>query len=200
MLKDCLAFEPGANASHAASVAKVAGCVAAGNMTRRFVAWHCGVAQSGRLHLAAPRCVPGLTLDYGALVLEPHRAFGRLFDLLCLVTPSVAPAAPPPRGQEQLNGAPPPPRAASPWYDQWAARREAALAAALLAYPPGLKSGRSRPSTNSTGHFEDGLPQDFASQAERPWELPDAATLGWLDAPQLRAFFADLSDAAAACK
>jgi len=170
-------------------------------MTKRFVRFHCDVATSGRLHLAPPRCAyaasfvarsldqqinlrcsassaqsaahafvaryarrnrPGLTLDYGALVLQPNRAFLRLFDFLCLVTPAVAAAT-------SASAA-----AAPPWYDRWAPTRDAALAAALRAYPPGLKSGRPRPSNDSTGHFEDGLPSDFDKQADRPWELPDA--------------------------
>ena len=208
VLKDCHAFETGANASHAPTAARVAGCVRAGEMTRRFVRFHCDVAASGRVHLAPPRCVPGLTLDYGALVLQPHRAFLRLFDFLCLVTPDVTPspaaaAAATPQGAGSLPTtaatavARTPP---SPWYDRWAPTREASLAAALRAYPPGLKSGRPRPSDNSTGHFEDGLPADFDAQADRPWELPDAATLGWLNATQLRGFFADLSHAVASCR
>ena len=121
-------------------------------------------------------------------MLQPNRAFLRLFDFLCLVTPAVAAAT-------SASAA-----AAPPWYDRWAPTRDAALAAALRAYPPGLKSGRPRPSNDSTGHFEDGLPSDFDNQADRPWELPDAATLGWLDAAQLRGFFADLNAAVASCR
>ena len=132
------------------------------------------------LHLKA--CSIVCTLQ--ALVLQPTRGFARLLEF-------AAAAAPPRRCFAAAAGEKP-----RPWDAE-----EAQLAAALRAFPPGLKEGRVRPSIEATGHWEDGPPGlgHATPGLHGPWGLPDAARLGWLSAEQLRAFFATLASATAKC-
>ena len=66
VLKDCMAFRPGASTSNGADVARVRHCVADGNAVRQFVQWHCDVAKSADPH--RQRCVPALSIDYRLLL------------------------------------------------------------------------------------------------------------------------------------
>ena len=181
VLKDCMAFRPGASTSNGADVARVRHCVADGNAVRQFVQWHCDVAKSADPH--RQRCVPALSIDYDALVGKPQRGFERLVDFAMA-------RATPPRHCLWPNR--------RPWVEVWNASSVAdRVASALRAFPPGLKDGRARPSAGASGHWDD--LSDAAALAAR-WRVPDAARLKWLAPSELRSLLLDLGTAAANCR